>query len=152
MSGIISITLISHVILGLVGFMATYAILMALFKREPSIKVLRVSSIVAFLSYLLSWFSGGYYYVLHYGSEVKPLVKGGDNPWAHAFFMEVKEHVFLLLPIITFMLLLVFFLRGEEVVSGGKLKRAVIYLTVLAALITLFTTASGILISGSTGA
>lgn len=149
MSGIISTTLILHVLSGLVGFIAVYAILMALFRRESSIKVLRFSSVLAFLSYITSWFAGGYYYVLWYGSEVKPIVKGGDNPWAHAFFMEVKEHLFLLLPILTFMLILVFFLRGEDVVSSGKFKKAVMYLTVLIALITLFITASGVLISGS---
>lgn len=149
MSGIISTTLIVHVVAGLIGFIAIYAILMALFKRESSVKVLRVSSLIAFLSYLISWFAGGYYYVLWYGSEVKPIIKGGDNPWAHSFFMEVKEHLFLILPILTFVLVLVFFLRGEDVVSSGKMKKSVIYLTVLAALLTLFITASGILISGS---
>lgn len=151
MSALISTTLILHVISGIVGFIAIYAILMALFKRESSIKILRFSSVLAFLSYLTSWFAGGYYYVLYYGSEVKPIVKGGDNPWAHAFFMEVKEHLFLLLPILTFVLVLVFFLRSDDVTTKGRMKTAVMYITVLAAILTLFITASGILISGSAG-
>jgi hypothetical protein len=151
MSTIFTITLITHVISGLIGFIATYAILMALFRKESSVKVLRFFSSLAFLSYLTSWFAGGYYYVFWYGSNVKPIIKSGDNVWAHSFFMEAKEHLFLLLPILTFMLALVFFLRGEEVVSGGKVKRAVIYITILTALIALFCTASGILISGSAG-
>ena len=149
MDQIFAITLIVHVISGLVGFIATYAVLMALFRKKSSIKVLRFSSALAFLSYLTSWFTGGYYYIFRYGSEVKPVIKAGDNPWAHAFFMETKEHVFLLLPILTFMLALVFFLRGDDVVSSGKMKRVVIYITVLTALLALFVTASGIIISGS---
>lgn len=149
MDQIFAITLITHVISGLVGFMATYAVLMALFRKKSSIKILRFSSALAFLSYLTSWFSGGYYYVFRYGAEVKPIIKNGDNGWAHSFFMETKEHVFLLLPILTFMLALVFFLRGDDVVSSGKMKRVVIYMTVLTALLALFITASGIIISGS---
>jgi len=151
MSEIFTITLIVHVITGLVGFIATYAVLMALFRKKSSIKFLRFSSAIAFISYITSWFTGGYYYVFKYGSEVKPIIKGGDNAWAHAFFMETKEHVFLLLPILTFMLALVFFLHGRDVVSSGKPKRAVIYITVLTALLALFITVSGILISGSAG-
>ena len=149
MSEIFAITLITHVIAGLVGFIATYAVLMALFRRVSSIKILRFSSALAFLSYLTSWFAGGYYYVLRYGAEVKPIIKGGDTPWVHSFFMETKEHVFLMLPVLTFILVLIFFLRGDDVISGGKIKRAVVYITVLTALLTLFITASGILISGS---
>lgn len=151
MSTIFAFTLIVHVAAGLAGFIATYAILMALFKKESSIKILRFSSALAFLSYLASWFTGGYYYVLRYGSEVKPVIKAGDNPWAHAFFMETKEHLFLLLPILTFVLALVFFLRGDDVVSSGKMKQVVIYITVLTAILALFITASGVLISGSAG-
>ncbi len=151
MSQIFVTTLIVHVIAGIVGFIATYAVLMSLCKRESSIKMLRFFSSLAFISYLTSWFAGGYYYVFRYGSEVKPIIKGGDSAWAHAFFMEVKEHLFLLLPVLTFMLALVFFLRGEDVVSKGKAKRAMMYLTVLTALLALFITVSGILISGSAG-
>lgn len=149
MSEIFTITLITHVVSGLIGFIATYAVLMALFRKESSIRVLRFSSVLAFLSYITSWLTGGYYYVLRYGPEVKPVIKGGDYPWAHSFFMETKEHVFLLLPILTFMLALIFFIRGEDVISKGKMKRAVIYITVLTALLALFITASGIIISGS---
>lgn len=149
MTGIFATTLITHIAFGLVGFIATYATLMVLLKREPSIKMLRVTSVTAFLSYLVSWLASGYYYVLKYGADVKPIVKDGNNPWAHSFFMETKEHVFLLLPILTFMLALIFFLRGDEVASKGKMKQVVIYITVLTAILTLIITASGILVSGS---
>lgn len=149
MTGIFAITLITHIIAGLIGFIATYAILMALFRKKSSIKILRISSTLAFISYFVSWVSGGYYYVLKYGADVKPVIKSGDNAWAHSFFMETKEHVFLLLPVLTFILATIFFLRGEDVVSDGKMKQAVIYITILAALLALFITVSGVVISGS---
>lgn len=148
MEGIFLITLIVHVVAGLIGFMASYAILMSLFRRESSLRTLRISSLTAFLSYLVSWFAGGYYYVVRYGSEVKPIIKAGDYSWAHSFFMETKEHVFLFLPILTFVLVLVFFLSGEKVVSKSGLKRAVTYLAALVAILALFITVSGILVSG----
>lgn len=151
MDTIFIVTLVIHVIAGLVGFIATYAVLMSLCKRESSLGFLKISSAIAFIAYLTSWFTGGYYYVFQYGLEVKPVIKGGDNAWAHSFFMEAKEHVFLLLPVLTFVLALVFFLRGKDVLLKGKPKSAVMLLTVLTALLALFITASGILISGSAG-
>lgn len=149
MNSIFAFTLIIHVMSGLVGVIALYAILMSLFKRKSSLTFLRYSSVIAFLSYLISWGTGGYYYILRYGPEVKPIIKSGDYPWAHAFFMETKEHLFLFLPILAFVLVLVFFLKGEDIVSNGNTKRAVAYITAIAAIIALFITLSGILISGS---
>ncbi len=151
MDTIFTFTLITHVIAGVIGVMTLYAILMNLFKRKSSIRFLKFASVTAFVSYLMSWFSGGYYYVLRYGPEVKPLIKGGDYPFVHSFFMETKEHLFLLLPILTFILMLVFFFREKEIVSGGKTKQALVYITVLSFVTALFITLSGILISGSAG-
>lgn len=39
---------------------------------------------------------GGYWYVEFYGAD-KAIIKQGPFPAAHGFFMEAKEHVFLLL-------------------------------------------------------
>jgi len=39
---------------------------------------------------------GGWFYVTHYGAD-KAIIKAGHWPWAHDFFMEVKEHVFFLI-------------------------------------------------------
>jgi len=47
------------------------------------------------LAYLLTWIIGGYYYVKFYGPLVKPIIKAGNAPWAHAVAMEAKEHIFL---------------------------------------------------------
>lgn len=50
------------------------------------------TSVFMWLTYLI----GGYWYVAFYGSE-KAIIKSGPFPAAHGFFMETKEHVFLLL-------------------------------------------------------
>ena len=44
----------------------------------------------------LAYLIGGYWYVLYYGAD-KALIKSGPWPFAHGFFMETKEHVFLML-------------------------------------------------------
>ncbi len=38
---------------------------------------------------------GGWFYVTHYGAD-KAIIQAGKWPWAHGFFMEVKEHLFFL--------------------------------------------------------
>lgn len=50
----------------------------------------------AMLSLVLMWVAylvGGWFYVFHYGAD-KAIIKAGHWPWAHNFFMEVKEHLF----------------------------------------------------------
>ena len=53
------------------------------------------SAIIGVVAFVLSWLSGGYYYVKHYGSSVKPIIQSGLAPWAHNIIMETKEHIFL---------------------------------------------------------
>ena len=149
MSSIFAVTLSVHVIAGLVGAIGIFAITMSLAGRKPSLPFLKITSATALFSFLASWFTGGYYYVLRYGSEVKPIIKAGDNPWAHALFMEAKEHVFLFLPVLAFLFFLLFFLMGEEVLANQKYKKVVLMLGILASLIALFITLAGVLISGS---
>jgi len=62
---------------------------------------------IALILFLTSWASGAYYYVIHYGKNVKPIIVAGSYPWAHTFFMEAKEHVFLIIPFLALVLWLV---------------------------------------------
>lgn len=54
-----------------------------------------ISASVGLVAFLLTWIIGGYYYVKFYGPLVKPIIKAGSAPWAHAIAMEAKEHIFL---------------------------------------------------------
>jgi hypothetical protein len=49
---------------------------------------LAVAVLIAF-AYLI----GGYWYVVYYGHD-RDIIKAGQWPWAHNYFMEVKEHIF----------------------------------------------------------
>lgn len=44
----------------------------------------------------LAYFLGGYLYVMNYAAD-KAIIKAGPWAFGHDFFMEVKEHVFLML-------------------------------------------------------
>jgi len=148
MSTLFKIALSSHVIFGLIGVIAVYAVWMSLLKKNPSIGFLKYASLTAFVSYMVSWISGGYYYVLYYGSNVKPLIKGGDYSWAHIVVMETKEHVFLMLPFGALVLAAAFWLVGDRVLSDQKLRRTLSIFTAIIAIIAIAITISGILISG----
>ena len=149
MSGIFAVALAAHVLIGLIGVMASYATLMGLLRREPPLLFLRFSALTAFLSYLLSWVSGGYYYVLRYGIEVKPVILVGAYPWAHTVIMESKEHIFLFLPVLAFTVLLVLWRQGDRIASDQGLKRALIYLAALTAFLGIFIAIAGVVISGA---
>jgi len=141
--------LISHVVLGLVGIGALWILSMALLKKIPNLRSLRVSSLVAVIGFILSWISGGYYYVTYYGGPVKAAIKAGANPWAHAFFTETKEHLFLLLPFITLLLFIAIWFGGERVVHNNALRQKLLWIAIIGLLVGIFSALSGIIISGS---
>ncbi len=65
----------------------------------------------------LTYLIGGYWYVAFYGSE-KALIKSGPFPAAHGFFMETKEHIFLLLLLLATWLPIAV-LRARPQMEGG---------------------------------
>lgn len=135
------LTLTGHIILGLIGVFASLAVVLAIVGRRYNHVLALYSSIIAFTGYMLSWALGGWYYVTYYGSAVKPIIKNGPYPWAHLIVMESKEHIFLMLPILSAVLaLLVWLGRGRQ--------RAVAILSILTALIAVFILITGIVISG----
>jgi hypothetical protein len=57
------------------------------------LKIFRIlCAVLIWLTYIIA----GYWYVVHYAPE-KAIIKAGPWPFAHGFFMETKEHVFLML-------------------------------------------------------
>src|SRR3989344_8712170 len=88
-----------HAGFGELGLAAFFWVAIELLSGQPAnLRRARRVAVVGLLALLLSWVLGGYYYVVHYGPEVKPLIKKGPMPWAHGIIMETKEHVFLFLP------------------------------------------------------
>lgn len=138
-----------HVLIGVTGIMASYMTLMWLFKREIPLKSLKFTSLLAFLTYITTWITGGYYYVVYYGGNVKPIIKEGPTPWVHLIIMEVKEHIFLFLPLLSFVILLVLWMKGDKLSENKKLRNALALVALITFLIALFMALGGVLISGS---
>ncbi|OGP59914.1 MAG: hypothetical protein A2V65_07100 [Deltaproteobacteria bacterium RBG_13_49_15] len=92
-----NILLLLHPVFGgLATLAALWVFVDTLNAGESSVARIRnVSLFVAILMWL-TYFLGGYFYIVYYGVD-KAFIKGGPWAFGHNFFMEVKEHVFLML-------------------------------------------------------
>ncbi|HEX9608676.1 MAG TPA: hypothetical protein VGA06_00485 [Candidatus Paceibacterota bacterium] len=144
----LTLALILHVILGLIAVGASYAAVMLLLKRTIASRWLTWSAGTAFLAYLLSWLTGGYYYVVYYGFSVKPIIKAGAYPWAHGVVMEVKEHIFLFLPVLAFLVFLATLLP-HELETDSMFRRSILLLSVIVFVLGLAIALGGIIVSGA---
>jgi len=83
-----------HPAFGVFGiFSALWVFVDALNANEHNIKRIRIASFCVAFFMVATWIVGGYWYVTFYGAEKAIILKG---PWsfAHNLFMEVKEHLF----------------------------------------------------------
>lgn len=92
-------------------------------------------AIIGTLFLLLAWIVGGYYYVTHYGSVIKPIIKAGPIPWAHGIGIETKEHVFLFLPFLAVLASGFLHALREELTTNNRMRIALIVLSGLIVLI-----------------
>ncbi len=149
MSELFTFLLISHVIMGITGVAASYAVWLGLLKKSPSLGFLKKASALAFFSYLVSWFSGGYYYVLYYGGIQKPIILAGAYPWAHKIFTESKEHIFLFFPFAALALMIVLWKGNQDLSQNEGLRKALAFLAGAITILGLFVALSGIIMSGA---
>ena len=147
---LLTFSLITHVILGIVAVAASYAVWLELLKKSPSLSFLKKSSLISFFSYLLSWLSGGYYYVVYYGDIQKPKIIAGAYPWAHKIFTEAKEHIFLFLPFTALALLLILWKAGGDLPQNELLRKWAVFLAATITVIGILIALAGIIISGAT--
>ncbi len=107
-----------------------------------------VVAAIGLLGYLGAWIIGGYYYVKFYGPLVKPVIKAGAAPWAHAIAMEAKEHIFLFTIPLAITILLLSRLDANELTAFG-LKKIMMWLTITVAGLGLSIGAFGFIISAA---
>lgn len=91
-------------------------------------------ALIGSLGYVLTWIIGGYYYVKFYGPLVKPIIKVGSAPWAHAIAMETKEHVFLFALPIAITICFLARLDAKELQMFGFGKRFIHIIIIITAL------------------
>ena len=146
MTPLLAAMLASHVLLGIAGVACSYATWMELLKKTCALSYLKKLSMGATILYFLTWLSGGYYYVLYYGTTVKPIILAGNYPWAHKFFLEVKEHIFMFLPFLALaMTFALWTLKDEDVPR----KRALALLAGATTIIGILVTLAAVVVSGA---
>ena len=86
--------LMSHVALGVLSIMCVVALFVDVLNiNEGNIKRIKKLSLAIAVLIVLAYLIGGYWYVVYYGHD-RDIIKAGQWPWAHNYFMEVKEHIF----------------------------------------------------------
>ena len=139
--------LVTHVLAGVVAIGMHNVVIMHLFKHSPNYSFVSRVAWSSFVLYLVSWSASAYYYVTYYGMSVKPRILAGDAPWAHTFFMETKEHIFLVLPFIALSIALATtYLRNHP---DDDLRKATALLALVAFVVGVATAAMGVVVSGS---
>lgn len=134
-----------HATLGEIGiFSFLWVFVEMLNPSELRIKRARIASVIGLIFLVLSWIVGGYYYVSFYGTNIKPVIKEGPQPWAHSVFMESKEHLFLFLP---FLALINLFLLFNLKVSDQKKSKSILKLAGLIVILGLMMALMGYVIS-----
>lgn len=149
MSTITQVYLILHVLLGLAGTLWYGAAWLCMERKDMAVARLQHYALLGFIAVLLSWITGGLYYTSYYGKAVKPVILAGKYPWAHQFFTEYKEHLFLLLPFLAFAVTMAVIIMGEQIWKNPALHAALAKLAGLVVVIGALMALMGVLISGA---
>ena len=107
----------------------------------------QVAAVVGCAALLFAWLVGGFYYVEVYGLHVKPLIKASDAAWVHNIVMEVKEHVFLFLPILAVLATAMLYRFESELLENSDARVSIVLLSGLIFLIGFSIAGMGALIS-----
>jgi hypothetical protein len=92
-----NVLLLIHPMLGGLGTLcALWVFVDTLNASEANQTRIRKASMACAVLMWLAYFFGGYWYLVYYAAD-KAIIKGGPWPFGHGFFMETKEHLFLML-------------------------------------------------------
>lgn len=149
MSTMTQLWLILHVFFGLAGTLWYGATWLGIERRDIVTGRLHHYAGYGFLAIVLSWITGGLYYTDFYGKMVKPVILAGNYPWAHQFFTELKEHIFLFLPFLALAATLTIWLMGERLHNHPTLKSNTAKLVGVVVTIGSLMAVMGVVISGA---
>jgi hypothetical protein len=118
-----------HAIGAEIGLFAFLWVLVELLNpTETRIRRAKIAALFGVVCLLGAWFVGGFYYVEVYGSQIKPVIKASDAKWVHSIVMEVKEHVFLFLPILAILTASLLHKYDKEVISNNDARKTIVLL------------------------
>jgi len=136
---------------GIVALALVWVILELRYSTDRSLTRVRIASYLATLLITTGcWIGGGYNYLTSYGSQVKPVILEGSQPWAHEIVMEAKEHIFVFLPIIALALSITLYaLDRDTFLNDDKLRRSLTVIVFLALFMVLLMFLMGAIISNA---
>lgn len=134
-----------HVLFGVLGILFAVALFVDVLNAHEGNyrRIKKLSSAVAILI-VLAFLIGGYWYVVYYGAD-REIIKAGKWPWAHNYFMEVKEHIFFSLLLLSIYLPIA--VRGVMPLNNTKKKNLILGICALIILLGLFMEGAGGIIS-----
>ena len=137
-----------HLGFAIIGIDAFLWLLGKLKDNNGSRKSWTITAAIGVAAFGASWIVGGYYYVVYYGTLVKPVIKSGLAPWAHNIIMETKEHIFLFVIPLAMTVLFITLLEKEDM-ERLKLHRLAMWLSGTIAALGLLIGAMGFIISAA---
>jgi ABC-type Na+ efflux pump permease subunit len=139
-----------HAGLGELGAIAFIWIFVEMFNLDKkSLKRVKIAAVLGMVLILLSWLSGGYYYVQYYGSDVKPIIKEGPQDWGHKIVTETKEHVFLFIPILAILTMFTIMKKDRMLLKEKKNVKSLQLLSLAIFILAMLMAFMGYLISMS---
>jgi hypothetical protein len=128
---------------GLAMLAALWVFVDTLNVSEASLSRIKNISILCAVLMWLTYIIGGYWYVVYYAPD-KAIIKAGPWPFAHGFFMETKEHVFLMLLLLATYLPIA---ASGNLVTSKAARKVVLWVAGLIVPISLSMEGSGAIIS-----
>jgi hypothetical protein len=110
---------------------------------EASQARIRAMSLGIAVMMWLSFVIAGYWYGVYYGTD-KALILKGPWPFAHTFFMEMKEHVVIMLLLLTTYLPIA---ASNNLLANKAARKVVLWVAGLSVLIAMAMDGSGALIA-----
>lgn len=137
--------LMLHAFFGVLGVLLAVAVFMnVLNANEGNEQRTKQLSLGTAAGIVLSYIIGGYWYVVYYGHD-RDIIKAGPWPWAHNFFMEVKEHLFFVILLLAVFLPIAVY--GSTPLTDRQKRNLILGIAACIVLLGLFTEGAGGIIS-----
>jgi uncharacterized membrane protein YwaF len=138
------VILMAHVVFGVGCLLAAVWLFVDVWHAsETNLGRIRIIAWSAAACMWAAFIIAGYWYVVWYPSD-KAIILKGPWPWAHSFFMETKEHLVIMLLLLTTYLPVA---AGNNLAANAGARRLVLWLTAGIAALALLVEGHGAMIA-----
>jgi hypothetical protein len=138
------VILMAHVLFGMLCIVgAVWLFVDVLNANEKNLGRIKAMSFAVAVFMWLAYLVGGYWYLVYYAAD-KAVILKGPWPFAHNFFMEMKEHVLIMLLLLTTFLPIV---ASNNIAINKAARRVMLCVVGLVVLIGFAMDGSGAIIS-----